>query len=238
MILTCPNCTTRYQTDAVIAAPGRNVRCAKCGQVWFQGPPEPEPEPEPELELQPEAAVSAGMAGSAAVHEHSTVDVEMHGHDHGHVHQAPRRRSSFLRIGAWILLILVVIAAIFVIVNYRHTIASLWPKTASLYAAIGMKVNVMGLAFRDVTPAQSLESGEPLLEVKGSIVNVTRHRIPVPKVRVALFDTDEREIYKWVFEPGLGTLEPGTSGEFVTRLPSPPREAKNILVRFAAAGDQ
>ena len=46
MILTCPECTTRYQTDASQFAPdGRKVRCAKCGHVWLQMPPAPEPEP-------------------------------------------------------------------------------------------------------------------------------------------------------------------------------------------------
>jgi predicted Zn finger-like uncharacterized protein len=60
MILTCPECTTRYQTDASQFAPdGRKVRCAKCGHVWLQMPPAPEPEagledasetPEPEAE--------------------------------------------------------------------------------------------------------------------------------------------------------------------------------------------
>src|SRR5579863_3644422 len=65
MILTCPECATRYQTDAANFMPsGRKVRCAKCGHVWFQAPPAPEPEiqivheepvaePEPEPEPQP-----------------------------------------------------------------------------------------------------------------------------------------------------------------------------------------
>jgi predicted Zn finger-like uncharacterized protein len=47
MILTCPNCSTRYQADATKFLPaGRNVRCAKCAHVWLQMPPPPEPETE------------------------------------------------------------------------------------------------------------------------------------------------------------------------------------------------
>src|SRR4051794_9203064 len=44
MILTCPQCATRYQIeDSKFPAGGRKVRCAKCGQQWFQEPPAPEP---------------------------------------------------------------------------------------------------------------------------------------------------------------------------------------------------
>src|SRR5471032_2416724 len=43
MILTCPSCATRYQADeAKFPAAGRQVRCAKCGHVWHQGPLAPE----------------------------------------------------------------------------------------------------------------------------------------------------------------------------------------------------
>src|SRR5258708_5032755 len=47
MILTCPQCATRYQVDAnKFPASGRNVRCAKCGHVWHQLGPTPEPDAE------------------------------------------------------------------------------------------------------------------------------------------------------------------------------------------------
>src|SRR5215510_13329603 len=66
MILTCPSCSTRYQADgARFVAPGRNVRCAKCGHVWFQTAPEAEPEPEPVLEPVAEAPPASEVEPSA-----------------------------------------------------------------------------------------------------------------------------------------------------------------------------
>ncbi len=57
MILTCPQCATRYQADAAkFPAAGRSVRCAKCGNVWHQIGPEPQPDPDAEIFVQePEA---------------------------------------------------------------------------------------------------------------------------------------------------------------------------------------
>jgi hypothetical protein len=103
---------------------------------------------------------------------------------------------------------------------------------------LGAPVNVRGLDFADVKPDQQFEGGQPVLEVRGSVVNVSDHKIPVPEVRVALTDAEGREVYHWTFDPGAGTLAPGAKHAFVTRLTAPPQEAKTIGVRFAEAGEQ
>lgn len=39
MIVSCPNCATRYVLDAgILRPPGRHVRCARCQTTWFQEP--------------------------------------------------------------------------------------------------------------------------------------------------------------------------------------------------------
>lgn len=252
MILTCPNCATRYQTDATIAAPGRNVRCAKCGQVWFQSPPELEPEPMPEMEMElaPAEASAHAEETAYATHAHST---HAEYSDAGAVEEQPYRVTeyerprtvappkqgpSFLRVAGWAVLIVIVLAVLYAIISYRESIATAWPQTSSIYAAIGMPVNVLGLALNDVTPAQTFDAGQAQLEVSGRVVNVADRDIRVPRLRVALIDADAREIYRWTFDSGLRILGPGQGGGFTTRLNAPPREAQHVSVRFAEAGEQ
>ena len=51
MIITCPNCQTKYQvTYEAIGSAGRKVQCASCNQSWQQAAL---PEPKPELKLVP-----------------------------------------------------------------------------------------------------------------------------------------------------------------------------------------
>lgn len=69
MILTCPNCNSRYLvSDTAIPAGGRAVRCAKCKHVWTEYPKPaaeaaPAPRPEPAMEM---AGAAAGAASAPA----------------------------------------------------------------------------------------------------------------------------------------------------------------------------
>lgn len=68
MILTCPNCNSRYLvSDTAIPAEGRAVRCAACKHVWTEYPPQeatPAPAPAPAYEMA-EAAPPASAPPAA-----------------------------------------------------------------------------------------------------------------------------------------------------------------------------
>ncbi|MGQ0742130.1 MAG: DUF3426 domain-containing protein [Alphaproteobacteria bacterium] len=220
MILTCPRCSTRYLADAsLFTPPGRNVRCAKCGHVWLQAPAGPESEPEPEPSVAERAAAEAIEPATPAAHRQR------------------RLGSALAGVAGWAVLILLVLAAGAAGVKYRETIASFWPQTATLYAAIGMPVNLRGLEFSRVRYEDHAENGEPVLAITGELVNITSRTLPVPPIRVALSDGARRELYHWTFQAGVQTLAPGGRSAFMTRLANPPREARNVDIGFARDGE-
>ena len=245
MILTCPSCGTRYQTDrSRFMPPGANVHCAKCMHVWFHGlnegdvetepdpvmpAPPPEPEPEEISDYEP-ATVTQIVPERLTPSARPTRTI------------APRRErkpSSLLiaNFAGWLGLGAFVALICWAAIGYRQTIAELWPQSASLYAALHMPVNVRGLALENVTYTQEFEDGQPILSVSGKVVNVTTREVPVPSIRASLSDLGRHELYHWIFDIGVKTMKPGETSAFVTRLASPPADARTVDLRFAQAGD-
>jgi predicted Zn finger-like uncharacterized protein len=250
MILTCPQCSTRYQTDAAKFAPsGRTVRCAKCGQVWHQDAPAAEPDPASDVfvaEAPPEpvvappvmpapAPVEVAVARPAAYAPNPVMSRERA------VPAAPRAPSNLpmrLAVGAgWLGLVAIVLLIGWSALRFRQQIATVWPQSASLYSAVGLKANASGINIEDVAYHRGLEDGQSVLSVTGVLTNTSTRELPVPQLRIALIDDDRRELYHWSFVPGVLTLKPGQTTKFLTRLSNPPAAASHFELRFAKAGE-
>jgi predicted Zn finger-like uncharacterized protein len=243
MILTCPECATRYEADAAKFPPqGRDVRCAKCAHVWRQLPPEPEIEPqeifaEPAPESEPEPAPKPQSYVQPPI-QPSLKPMAAMAPQVSAAPKTPRGRSHLAGLAAgWIGLAVIVLALGAAIALYRQQVVTAWPQSASLYAGLGMKTKATGIEVDNLKYHEETEDGEPVLAVSGTLVNVGKSELPVPQIRVTLSDGDNRELYHWTFTPDILTLEPGQSIPFVTRLSSPPAAARHLDVRFAKAGE-
>lgn len=241
MILTCTACATRYSVDGATFPPaGRQVRCAKCGNVWFQPGPADEPAageavpgaaaaapaptriPERIAESSPESARPRDFVARRAPKDER---------------EAMGWRSRLVVVAGWAALIAVVVLIGLSAVRYRQEISTIWPQSAGVYNRLGMKVNVRGIDFVKVDYHRESEDGQVVLAVTGRIINNGNRELPVPQsVMVILTDAGNREIYHWPFTPSAQTLKPGQSVPFLTRLSSPPAAARHLEVRFAKDG--
>lgn len=156
----------------------------------------------------------------------------------------PRKRTRRRSRGAtladrlgWATLIFLAILTGLTAVQYRQTVTDLWPQAAPLYRALGLPVDVSGMALADIRYQHELEGGQPVLAVTGKIVNVTNRELPVPAIRVELANGAQQEIFHWNFKVGIPSLKPGAESPFTTRLASPPPEARVLNIRFAEAGE-
>jgi len=239
MILTCPNCSTRYNVDAETLGPqGRKVRCVKCGHSWVHEPapvaivppPEPEPEPIPQ-QLGPEPQPYPEVP-----HEPSPRTRDLRAHL-GQDLSARPRRSVWPGILVWLIFLVIVAAIVGGTYRYRQQFVELWPPVAKLYEAIGIDVTMppgYGLVLTIEHTRRETVLGDPVLVLEGSIANDTGRPRAVPNVRVILRDGEKQPVQDWIFAPDAQDLPAGSSIKFRTSVRKPDPAATDVTFEFLA----
>jgi len=133
--------------------------------------------------------------------------------------------------------ILVLLAMNAALLTWRQNIVQLLPQTASLYAAVGLPVNLRGLAFDNVRMSRVEQDGVGVLVIEGTVSSVTNRPVEVPRLRLALHNEAKREVYAWTAAPSRSILAPGDAMPFQSRLASPPADAREIQIRFSNPHD-
>jgi predicted Zn finger-like uncharacterized protein len=118
------------------------------------------------------------------------------------------------------------------LIGWRSDIVRVVPQTASLYAAVGLPVNLRGLALLDISTEAATDEGMPVLLIQGRIASTAKRTVEVPRLRFAIRNASGIEIYSWTALPTRSLLSPGEAVAFQSRLASPPPETHDVLVRF------
>ena len=264
MLIACPHCQTQFQVAANAIGDGRIVRCARCRESWFAEPP-PVFAEQPVAAFAMDAGMAAAEAEPVAV-EPAAMETPVEVTDSpplaaeasGEVDAAmvvtepvqavaeeapkPRLRRRIpvrqyklprpVAIG-----LVAAVALIVAVLGLRESIVRMVPSLAGTYAAIGLPVNLRGLEFRGVKTTQEIQDGIPVLVIEGEVVNITRHPVEVPRVRIAVLGPSQQELYAWTTLLQRSILADNEKVAFRSRLASPPPSGKEVLVRFLTRGD-
>jgi predicted Zn finger-like uncharacterized protein len=149
--------------------------------------------------------------------------------------QARRKKSR--RSSRWTAVILLLFSLNVAIVGARNEVVRYLPQTASLFAAIGLPVNLRHLNFDKVRIAKETQDGVTVLVVQGDIVSASDRPVEVPRLRFAARNAGGQEIYTWTALPTRTILGPGETLKFNSRLAAPPKDAVDVMVRFFTAHD-
>lgn len=223
MLIDCPGCTRSYHISHAILEPnGRTVVCPRCSESWF---------------------VAAEYAENAAPHA-AGLEISAEAVSQRHTAPAaklPRARDRGiparprLRVSPFVLASFAGVGLFAAGLGLRHPIVRLWPQAASAYAAVGLPVNLRGLALHDVHLTAVDAPSEPAIEVQGQITNLKLGTNAVPPLRLSLRDAQGREIYVWSTTAPKSHVANGETLAFSARLASPPADARAVLVSFAPA---
>ncbi len=257
MIITCPNCQSRYEVAAqALGERGRKVECASCHAAWKALPiPEPQPadkmfsaEEEAELdaafeEEEARAALAKPASPPAQVEKPKPVPPATP-EEAARLYErrkALEKRQQLLKRNlpqarlrrAWrmvltIALLTLVGGGIFL----REPITRMVPDMAGIYAAVGLPVNVVGIEFEEVKTLRSLRNGAEVLSITANLVNVSGRSVPVPPVLVSLLDAEGEVLFEWSVVPQVQVMQAGDWSEFSTQLTSPPEGAADLHLSF------
>ncbi len=124
------------------------------------------------------------------------------------------------------------------LIGLREKIVRIAPRAAAPFAAVGLPVNLDGLAFADVRSRVEQEGTRKALVVEGEIVNLRRDANLVPPLSLSVRGADGQDKYAWTVRAPKTRLEPGERIAFHARLASPPEDGVEALVRFSARDDR
>jgi len=147
------------------------------------------------------------------------------------------RRNKERRSSRWTALILVLFAFNVALVGARTEVVRFFPQTASLFAAVGLPVNLRHLKFENMRISKETQEGLSALVIEGTIVSVASKATEVPRLRFAARDAAGQEVYTWNALPSRSILGPGEKLDFRSRFVSPPPNATDVMVRFFTPQD-
>ena len=219
MLITCKTCSTSYHIPReVLGDEGAQLRCAGCGDIWA-------------VTAAPMLSAEASSSRFDRIAESWSAPVE------GNALSDPARRRRFGRAAGPFAAFLIV-ATVMTAVGERRAIVKAAPPMARIYAAIGLPVNLREMALENVDARLGALDDKKVLLVEGSLVNLRGVSADAPNLRIAVRGADARELYVWTVRAPKTHLGPNEETSFRARLATPPEGAKDVLVKFASAGDK
>ena len=263
MILTCPECSTKYVVkDGAIPPGGRQVRCAACKASWHQDPDPAEPDnegaaqepdgsgpvaadpvavPDPDESVitQPEPPAVTESPKPADDGQWQAVETGPQWSEPEHAGERVEFEPDFHdepveEPRSGLRMVLIAL-----LVAALAAVAFWFLAPANLKARVGLaqagatQLQVMGLS----QARQRLASGNDLFTVSGRIVNPTGESQRVPPLEAELLaENKQTVIYRWTIAPPAETLEPNDSTVFHSAEMGVPDGGKYLRLRLTAAG--
>ena len=205
MILSCPNCATQYTVnEAAIGVRGRTVRCTACKTTWHAETPidlRYSEGRDKELELKEEAP-------KAKEELFQVKAKKLPGKYRAMLEDKKRLRALAIEGMVWGGLAAVAIATFVLAYVLRVDIVKAFPRIAGAYAMVGLKVNPTHLEFEKHTAEVAFKGGRFVVTVKAQIKNLSNKAVPVPPVRVTLYDSTQQPFDSVLMPPGDLMVEP------------------------------
>ena len=225
MILTCPNCASRFLLSAQVLAPeGRRVKCSSCAEEWFQMPDPDEliDNLEHEIEEIPEAVKPIPEGSSVpTIAEAASVNTS----------------SRKANLGGYAGALVVFVLIFGVLLVMKTPFVKAWAPSAGFYEMFGMSVTSPGegLVF-DRVKAQFSPNGQIIIE--GIIINLTNADQFLPNVEATVRTEGGDVIEATVVDPPFEDMKAETSLPFKTIYDGETAGADHVQLKFVLSSEK
>ena len=215
MIITCPECETRYGVDAAaIGASGRTVRCSRCSHSWVERQPDNLPPPQ---DLQPPSRLDTGRRSRPSG---------------TNLPALPREKKSKAPVILWSLVILTLVGIIAAAVVKRDMIMDRVPASTGVFDMFGLAPPPgVGIAIQNQRIKAIQMGNKQLVRIEGDIVNVSGEAAVVPRMFGIIRDKTGKVLKRWWFKPPLPKLLNKEQISFITEV-LPPEGSDTFVVIF------
>jgi predicted Zn finger-like uncharacterized protein len=247
MILTCPDCTTRFLIkDEAIGDNGRTVRCSQCAATWFVTA-EPdvlslqdiESSDHPSTHMKeltkPESVAAPDQIdmpeAGAPVHETGS-EIAPHTMIRERVERKKMRRRIFGVGLIWGITLMILFSFVMIALLFRSQIVGTFPGAAPIYKVFGIQATASGLEIYDVETRYGDIEGTPVLFVNGKIKNYDIRTRDLALVNLSFKNASGEVLASWVVQPEQSRLEAGKTLNFESQYPNPPVDAVKLSPAF------
>lgn len=264
MILTCPSCTMRYiVADGAVGAKGRTVRCASCGEQWFQEPEmgldevlyEPTPVPtrddidfdppfqQADEDVQDESAIADDSSSFDSILQKEIEAVSIpegvRPVDEELVMPPKSKKKLAIKMPSVSMERVGGFAtALMVYAVILFICLFMQPQISRAWPPSNMLYGLVGT--KPVLPGEglALENLDVKMEgsrmvISGDVLNLKRESQPAPMVLATIVDKDNKEIERVLISPAQKTIKGEDHISFKTTYPDLPENARNVNFAFS-----
>ena len=243
MILTCPQCSSRYLLSAHALAPeGRKVKCSACGEVWHQQPDRDELKP-----MSPPGEAGGQPFSGSFKDNLERIEIEFRDIPESvkplrdpatpPALASAHRLQQKPRLAGYAASVVVMAGLALFMASARQTIVDRWLPAAAIFNAVGLSVAIPGegimfdtLSVTAQSPsgsasqAQEKNKAEELL-IEGRLINVSSRAQMIPHLLADLRDADGLVIARVPIESSQSLIETGQALDFKTTIKNPAQSA-------------
>jgi len=209
MIITCPECKTRYMIKSEkLGVDPKDVRCAKCKHQWTVNP---NPLMSDLTKEKPPLPPIARLDSPSLAVQQKELNARI-----------KKRKMFFISFLGALLVCSLVLSVVL-----KDQIIKQYPSLVTVYELIGFKApeqeqTFAGLVIQGVERQQEKTADMTILSFSGSVKNTSEIEVPVPNVKVQLFDEEGILLDEWTAQPEHKTLKPNQITTWVCRFYDPP----------------